>query len=92
MVVRVHGLIGLALFACLSAAAFVLARRVGQSSRAWARYSRISGPLVIVFAVAAGLAYRLEVAGVLRPAPAGLLEHGALLVAFCWIIADGQRA
>lgn len=93
---RVHGLVGLVLFAGLSAAAFVLARaRTGdphvRTDRRWAAYSRVSGTLVIVFAVAAGIAYRLDVQDVWRPAPAGLLEHTALLAGFCWIIALAVR-
>ncbi|MEQ4723170.1 DUF998 domain-containing protein [Nonomuraea sp. B19D2] len=85
----VHQAAGFALFAGLSAAALVLARRLGETSRAWAVYSRLSGVLIIVFAFAAGIAYRLDVLGVWRPAPAGLLEHLSLLTGFCWIIAVG---
>lgn len=93
---RIHGLIGLVLFAGLSAAAFVLARaRIGDprvdTSRGWATYSRISGALIIAFAFAAGIAYRLDVQDIWRPAPAGLLEHAALLTGFCWIIALAVR-
>ncbi|WP_188196828.1 DUF998 domain-containing protein [Nonomuraea sp. SYSU D8015] len=87
----IHQVAGFALFAGLSAAAFVLARRLGEASRGWALYSRLSGALVIVFAFAAGIAYRLDTLGVWRPAPAGLLEHLSLLTAFCWIIAVGVR-
>lgn len=86
---RVHGLIGLVLFVVLSAAGFVLARR--ESSRGWALYSRFSGLMVIVFAVAAGVAFRLDVQDLWRPAPAGLLEHASLLAGFCWIVAIGLR-
>ncbi|MGW6502017.1 DUF998 domain-containing protein [Nonomuraea angiospora] len=85
----IHQAAGFALFAGLSAAAFVLARRLGQQSRAWAVYSRLSGALIIVFAFAAGIAYRLDVLSVWRPAPAGLLEHLSLLTGFGWIIAVG---
>jgi Protein of unknown function (DUF998) len=88
---RVHGLIGLILFVALSAAGFVLARRLGEAGRGWAAYSRISGTLVIVLAFAAGIAYRLDVQGILRPAPAGLLEHASLLIGLCWIAALGAR-
>lgn len=93
---RIHGLIGLVLFAALSAAAFVLARtRTGNSrmdaGRGWTTYSRVSGALVIAFAFAAGIAYRLDVQDIWRPAPAGLLEHTALLAGFCWIIALAVR-
>lgn len=83
----VHQVAGLALFAGLSAPAFILARRLGETSRSWAVYSRLSGSLVIIFAFAAGIAYRLDTLGVWRPAPAGLLEHLALLAGFCWTIA-----
>jgi len=78
---------GLALFAGLSAAGFVLAGRMREVSHGKARYLRVSGTLVIVFAFAAGVAYRLDVLGIWRPAPAGLLEHLSLLAGFSWIIA-----
>lgn len=86
---RVHGLAGLVLFATLAATPFVLARPLRGSNQGWVAYSRWSGALVIAFAIAAGVAFRLDVQGVLRPAPAGLLEHAALLVGFAWIIAAG---
>jgi hypothetical protein len=87
----VHQAAGFALFAGLSTAAFVLAGRLRQASRAWARYSRLSGGLIIVFAFAAGIAYRLDTLGLWRPAPAGLLEHLSLLTGFCWIIVLGTH-
>ncbi|MEV0386816.1 DUF998 domain-containing protein [Nonomuraea sp. NPDC050643] len=85
----VHQVAGFGLFAGLSAAAYVLAGRLGQTSRRWAVYSRLSGTLIIVFAFAAGIAYRLDTQGIWRPAPAGLLEHLSLLTGFCWLIAVG---
>jgi hypothetical protein len=45
--------------------------------------------LIIVFAIAAGIAYRLDTQGILQPAPAGLLEHLSLLAGFGWRIASG---
>lgn len=89
----VHQVAGLALFAGLSAAAFVLARRLRETSRPWALYSRVSGTLVLVlvFAFAAGFAYRLDTLGAWRPAPAGLLEHLSLLTGFGWVIAVAVR-
>ncbi|MEO3876700.1 DUF998 domain-containing protein [Nonomuraea sp. B12E4] len=84
---RLHQVAGFMLFAGLSAAAFVLTRRLGEASRNWATYSRVSGVLILVFAFAAGIAYRLDTLGMWRPAPAGLLEHLSLLTGFCWIIA-----
>jgi hypothetical protein len=83
----VHQVAGLALFAGLSVAALVLARRVAETSRRNARLLRTGGVLVIVFAVAAGIAYRLDTLGVWQPAPAGLLEHLALLAGFGWVAA-----
>ncbi|GAA3307964.1 DUF998 domain-containing protein [Nonomuraea dietziae] len=87
----VHQVGGLALFAGLSAAAFVLAGRLGEASHAWARYLRLAGALVIAFAFAAGIAYPLDTLGIWRPAPAGLLEHLSLLAGFSWIIAVAVR-
>lgn len=84
---RVHQVAGLAMFAGLSAAAFVLAGRLREVGRGWTRYLRTSGVLVIVFAFAAGFAYRLDTLGIWRPAPAGLLEHLSLVTGFFWIIA-----
>jgi hypothetical protein len=43
--------------------------------------------LIIVFAIAAGVAYRLDTQGIWQPAPAGLLEHLSLLAGFGWLIA-----
>ncbi|MEV1249392.1 DUF998 domain-containing protein [Nonomuraea sp. NPDC049750] len=83
----VHQVAGFLLFAGLSAAAYVLAGRLGQTSRRWAVYSRLSGTLIIVFAFAAGIAYRLDTQGIWRPAPAGLLEHLSLLAGFGWVAA-----
>lgn len=83
----VHQMAGLALFAGLSAPALILAKRLGETNRAWAVYSRVSGYLVIGFAFAAGIAYRLDVKEIWQPAPAGLLEHLSLLTGFCWTIA-----
>jgi hypothetical protein len=88
---RVHGLAGLLLFAALVAAPFMLARPLRGGNPKWVAYSCWSGALVIALALAAGLAFRRDVQGVLRPAPAGLLEHAALLVGFAWIIAASIR-
>ncbi|MFD9950804.1 DUF998 domain-containing protein [Nonomuraea sp. NPDC059023] len=78
---RVHQVAGLALFAGLAGGAFALARQLPGTGR----FMRISGALVIAFAFAAGIAYRLDTLGLWRPAPAGLLEHLSLVVGFCWI-------
>ncbi|MFI7539472.1 DUF998 domain-containing protein [Streptosporangium sp. NPDC049376] len=73
---------GLLLFAFAAG----MRRALPAGGRGWALYSRWSGALVIAFAVAAGVAFRLGLQGVVRPAPAGLLEHAALLVGFTWIV------
>lgn len=86
---RVHQVAGLALFAGLSAAPLSLARRTAETNRRRARLLRVCGVSVIVFAFAAGIAYRLDTLDVWRPAPAGLLEHLSLLAGFGWIIAVG---
>jgi hypothetical protein len=66
----VHQVAGLFLFGGLSGAAFVLAPRLRTASRSWATYTRISGLLIIVFAIAAGIAYRLDTQGIWhRPRP-----------------------
>jgi hypothetical protein len=88
---RIHQLAGLAVFTGLSAAALVLARRANKLHRGWARYLRASGILVIMFAVTAGIAYRLDTLGIWQPAPAGLLEHLALLTGFGSTIAISLR-
>jgi Protein of unknown function (DUF998) len=85
----VHQVAGLFLFGGLSGAAFVLAPRLREGSRSWATYTRISGLPIIVFAIAAGIAYRLDTQGVWRPAPEGLLERVSLLAGFGWLIAIG---
>jgi Protein of unknown function (DUF998) len=85
----VHQVAGLFLFGGLSGAAFVLAPRLRAASRSWAIYTRISGLLIIVFAIAAGIAYQLDTQGIWQPAPAGLLEHLSLLAGSGWLIAIG---
>jgi hypothetical protein len=88
---RIHQVAGFLLFAGLSGAAFTLAGRLGETSRRWMVRSRLAGALVIVFASAAGIAYRLDTLGIWQPAPAGLLEHLSLLTGFGWIVAVGVR-
>jgi hypothetical protein len=59
---------------------FVLAPRLRAASRSWATYTRISGLLTIVFAIAAGIAYRLDTQGIWQPAPAGPGEEIAMVL------------
>ncbi|MFI6928581.1 DUF998 domain-containing protein, partial [Nonomuraea spiralis] len=88
---HIHGLAGLVLFAALAAMPLVPVRGPHAGSRGWTIYSRWSGALVITFAIAAGVAFRLDAQGVVRPAPAGLLEHAALVVGFAWITVAAAR-
>ncbi len=50
-------------------------------------YSRLTGTLIIVFAFAAGIAYRLDTVGIWRPAAAGLLEQLSLVLGYGWMVA-----
>lgn len=86
---RVHQGAGTLVFGGLSAAAFILARRLRSDARGLANFSLVTGTLIIVFAFAAGIAYRLDSLEIWRPAPAGILEQLSLLAAYGWLIAIG---
>lgn len=85
----IHQVAGTLIFVGLPAAAFVVARRLREDGRCWAIYARLTGALIIAFALAAGIAYRLDALGVWRPAAAGLLEQLSLLAGYVWLIAIG---
>lgn len=86
---RIHQVAGTLVFGGLAAAAFILARRLRSDARGLAIFSTVTGTLIIVFAFAAGIAYRLDSLGIWRPAPAGILEQLSLLAAYTWLIAIG---
>lgn len=86
---RIHQGAGTLVFGGLSAAAFILARRFRSEARGPATFSVVTGTLIIVFAFAAGIAYRLDSLGIWQPAPAGILEQLSLLAAYSWLIAIG---
>ena len=86
---RIHQGAGTLVFGGLSAAAFILARRLRSDARRLATFSLVTGTLIIVFAFAAGIMYRLDSLEIWRPAPAGILEHLSLLAAYAWLIAIG---
>ncbi|QCO98253.1 DUF998 domain-containing protein [Arthrobacter sp. 24S4-2] len=86
---RIHQGAGTLVFGGLSAAAFILARRLRSDARGLASFSLVTGTLIIVFAFAAGIAYRLDSLEIWRPAPAGILEQVSLLTAYGWLIAIG---
>ncbi|MDQ0079297.1 DUF998 domain-containing protein [Arthrobacter oryzae] len=88
---RIHQGAGTLVFGGLSAAPFILARRLRPDARGLATFSTVTGTLIIGFSVVAGIAYRLDSLGILRPAPAGILEQISLLAAYGWLIAIGIR-
>lgn len=86
---RIHQGAGTLVFGGLAAAAFILARRLRSDARVLANFSLVTGTLIIVFAFAAGIAYRLDSLEIWRPAPAGILEQLSFLAAYGWFIAIG---
>ena len=88
---RIHQGAATLVFGGLSAAAFILARRLRSDARGLATFSLMTGTLVFVFAFAAGIAYRLDSLGIWEPAPAGILEQLSLLAAYSWLIAIGSH-
>ncbi|WP_084475818.1 DUF998 domain-containing protein [Arthrobacter sp. I3] len=86
---RIHQGAGILLFGGMAAAAFILARRLRSDARGLSNFSLVAGTLIIVFAFAAGIAFRLDALEIWRPAPAGILEQLSLLVACGWLMAIG---
>ena len=87
----IHQVAGLLIFAGLTSACFVVARRIAEDGRGWAVYSRVSGALIVALAFAAGIAYRLDTLDIWRPAPAGLLEQASFIVGYAWIAVVAQH-
>lgn len=87
----IHQVAGLPIFAGLTSACFVVARRIAEDGRGWAVYSRVSGALIVALAFAAGIAYRLDTLDIWRPAPAGLLEQASFIVGYAWIALVAQH-
>ena len=86
---RIHQGAGILVFGGMAAAAFILARRLRSDARGLANFSLVAGTLVLVFAFAAGIAFRLDSLEIWRPAPAGILEQLSLLAACGWLMAIG---
>lgn len=78
----VHALAGTLVFAFAGALCFVLA---GAGGAAWSRCSILSGAVVAAFYVATGVVTSLDQAGILSPAPGGLLQRIALVTGFGWM-------
>lgn len=85
---RLHQVGGSLLFVGLVGVCMALSKRFARDGRTgWRVYSLATGALVLVSALAAGIVYRLETAGVLDFGPAGGLERIAFGVGFAWIAA-----
>src|SRR5436305_14672826 len=83
----IHGVAGLFVFASLSAACFVLARRFANDPnwRGWRPYSIITGVVVAVFFVASIASSVLDERGILPGAPTGLLQRIVIIAGWCWV-------
>lgn len=79
----IHGFSGLVTFVSVTAAAFVLARRFaaepGGTGKAWARYSVVSGALVLAFFFASFVPSSL-----LHNPPTGLFQRGGIVAGWVW--------
>ena len=89
----IHGLVITVAFGCLSAACFVMARRLASNSawRGWARYSTVTGLLVAAGYLATSILTGLDQAGVLPNAPGGLIQRATILASFGWIVLLAAR-
>ena len=89
----IHGLSGLATFAALAAACFVLARRFAGNPawRGWALYSVLVGLILIASFVAANVTSVLDMRGVWPDAPTGLIQRIGIVAGWSWIVLLGWR-
>ncbi|HEX6798464.1 MAG TPA: DUF998 domain-containing protein [Ktedonobacterales bacterium] len=83
----IHGLSGLAAFASLAAACFVLARRFAGNPawRGWALYSVLVGLIVAASFVAANVTSVLDMRGVWPNAPTGLIQRIGVVAGWSWV-------
>jgi hypothetical membrane protein len=83
----IHGVAGLIAFTSLAIASFVMARRFASDPdwKGWARYSMVTGVLIVVFFVAATVVSALDENGVLPGSPTGLFQRVAIIVGWGWI-------
>jgi hypothetical membrane protein len=79
----IHGFSGLVAFVSVTVAAFVLARRFAAepdgAGKAWARYSVVSGALVLAFFFASFMPSSL-----LHNPPTGLFQRGGIVAGWVW--------
>jgi hypothetical protein len=83
----IHGVSGIFVFGCLSAACFVLARRFVDDPawRGWRTYSVITGIIVAVFFVVSIAFSVLDEKGIFPDAPGGLLQRIAIIAGWGWV-------
>lgn len=89
----IHGVSGLAAFASLAAACFVLARRFAGNPgwRGLALYSALVGLIVAASFVAANATSVLDMRGVWPNAPTGLIQRIGIIAGWGWIVLLGWR-
>ena len=83
----IHGLCGLIAFTSLPAAGFVLARRFAGDPqwRGWARYSIVTGVIVVLSLVVSNVTAVLDMNGTLPNAPTGLVQRVGIIAGWAWI-------
>jgi hypothetical protein len=88
----VHGINGIVAFSTLAIACFVLARRfaVEPGGRGWARYSRITGALVLLLFVLGTVSGALDENGILS-APTGLIQRTQIILGWSWLALTALR-
>ncbi len=83
----IHGFAGLAAFASLAAACFVLARRFAGNPawRGWALFSVLVGLTVVASFVAANATSVLDMRGIWPNAPTGLIQRTGVVAGWGWM-------
>lgn len=89
----IHGLSGLAAFASLAAACFVLARRFAGNPawRGWALYSVLVGAIIAASFVASNATSVLDMRGVWPNAPTGLIQRIGVIAGWGWMAMVAMR-
>src|SRR5262249_34063132 len=87
-----HGINGMVVFSVLTIACFVLARRfaVEPGGHLWARYSRMSGALVLLLFALGTVSGALDENGVFS-APTGLIQRAQIILAWSWLALTALR-
>jgi hypothetical membrane protein len=83
----IHVIVSPFIFISSCGTCFVVARRfaAGSEGRGWARYSRLTGWLVVMAFLAGSILASLDFAGVIPGAPAGLFQRISLFSAMIWL-------